>query len=202
MTDIPDFKPNVLLIDASLLSRTLPQIKTPMEKQIRRQLPPIDLVSWMESLCREAGLEGGGNEVQVLLVCSPADKHFDVCVPSDISTLDGQATKTDVGEMAFSAIPTEKMVSGHELFTDMLSILVNARGVERLLLVPNRMDTADEIASIINKVEAGMEGDAPHPQIDLFGFGQASNPAGDRLCIHNVFLSIGHAFGIRPDEIG
>ena len=72
MEDKIKFPANVILIDVAFLNEVVYGAKNFLEGKLGRKLPDVDLPAWLSYLALDAGLREQENEVEVLLVHTPA----------------------------------------------------------------------------------------------------------------------------------
>ena len=104
MEDKIKFPANVILIDVAFLNEVVYGAKNFLEGKLGRKLPDVDLPAWLSYLALDAGLREQENEVEVLLVHTPAADVLKCCEPSDVNKLNHQACRTPLGEFAFSSV--------------------------------------------------------------------------------------------------
>lgn len=201
-TKSSEFKPIVVLLDMRLLSGSITRIKEPLEKAFGRGLPQMDFVGWLVMLCDETGIEGNGNEIQVLMVCDRESMDIGILTPSDIKQLDGMATQTECGEMQFALLPTEDMVTTDALLLDTLQTLLRQGGIQQLIVVPNRIGVWDDVCAVVK--EARLEAsDSRHiPDIMLFELGESGDGGTAGIRRANVLqsLSVSLGFTMPPSK--
>ena len=98
MEDKIKFPANVILIDVAFLNEVVYGAKNFLEGKLGRKLPDVDLPAWLSYLALDAGLREQENEVEVLLVHTPAADVLKCCEPSDVNKLNHQACRTPLGE--------------------------------------------------------------------------------------------------------
>ena len=94
MEDKIKFPANVILIDVAFLNEVVYGAKNFLEGKLGRKLPDVDLPAWLSYLALDAGLREQENEVEVLLVHTPAADVLKCCEPSDVNKLNHQACRT------------------------------------------------------------------------------------------------------------
>ncbi len=107
-----------------------------LEGKLGRKLPDVDLPAWLSYLALDAGLREQENEVEVLLVHTPAADVLKCCEPSDVNKLNHQACRTPLGEFAFSSVTSSGLVSTEELFLDLMNLALDSADVKCLMLLP------------------------------------------------------------------
>ena len=82
------FAEHVVLLDVAFLKGMVRGVREVMARKLGRELPPLDLVEWITCLLLDAGVRGGGNEVQVLLVqAGKQGGELDGCLPAASTNL-------------------------------------------------------------------------------------------------------------------
>ena len=134
MEDKIKFPANVILIDVAFLNEVVYGAKNFLEGKLGRKLPDVDLPAWLSYLALDAGLREQENEVEVLLVHTPAADVLKCCEPSDVNKLNHQACRTPLGEFAFSSVTSSGLVSTEELFLDLMNLALDSADVKCLML--------------------------------------------------------------------
>lgn len=193
-----NFAENVAVIDVAFLNEIVSNSRSFLEKKIGRTLPPLDLVGWLECLAWDAGIETMDNEMQIILVHDESCHTLRHCEPSDLDNLDGKACRTKVGEMAFHCVTPARITNPEELFLDLMTLALDAKEVKRLLLVPFQPLYGDRVEDGLRKFFRGKE-EKEWDKAIYFTLEEPMEPAGFRWEL--VFYSLGHALGIKPDEL-
>ena len=136
MEDKIKFPANVILIDVAFLNEVVYGAKNFLEGKLGRKLPDVDLPAWLSYLALDAGLREQENEVEVLLVHTPAADVLKCCEPSDVNRLNHQACRTPLGEFTFSSVTSSGLVSTEELFLDLMNLALDSADVKCLMLLP------------------------------------------------------------------
>ena len=110
--------------------------RTFLEGKLGRKLPDVDLPAWLSYLALDAGLREQENEVEVLLVHTPAADVLKCCEPSDVNKLNHQACRTPLGEFTFSSVTSSGLVSTEALFLDLMNLALDSADVKCLMLLP------------------------------------------------------------------
>lgn len=193
-----NFAENVILIDVAFINEIVSNSRSFLERKIGRTLPPVDLVGWLECLALDAGIQTGDNEIQIILVHDEASHTLKCCEPSELDNLDGKACRTRVGEMAFHCVTPARITNPEELFLDLMTLALDAKEVKRLLLVPFQPLYGDRVEDGLRKFFRGKE-EKEWDKATYFTMEEPVEPAGFRWEL--VFFSLGHALGIKPDEL-
>ncbi|MDY5768540.1 MAG: DUF6621 family protein [Alloprevotella sp.] len=139
--------PNVVLVDADFLDALAFDFTVNFERMLERRIPKADLCHWIDCVSLDGGLERGQNEVQVHFLHSKDKgemKYFRLSKSHDESAplrfgedINNQRFEDALGRFDLFAFPTEKIVGIDELFLQSASMLLQAEGIGRLLLVGN-----------------------------------------------------------------
>lgn len=144
---------NVLLIDADFASIVAKDFSNNFANVLSRQIPPADLALWLDCLALDGGITPGENDIQVIFIhSSSAMNGF---VPSDFKNeIDGKAFKDNLGEFSLEAYPTESNVAsvGNQ-FCDTLQVLLDAKKVERLMVVGDTEQYGKDVLDVLAKNE-------------------------------------------------
>ena len=89
----------MILIDVAFLNEVVYGAKNFLEGKLGRKLPDVDLPAWLSYLALDAGLREQENEVEVLLVHTPAADVLKCCEPSDVNKLNHQACRNAAGRI-------------------------------------------------------------------------------------------------------
>ena len=196
------FSDRVILVDVSFLSRTVGMVQEVMSARLRRPLPRLDLVAWLDCLLLDAGIRDFSSaEVQVLLVHGAEGDVLDTCMPSLLSDLDGKACRTSLAEYVFSVVPAENMVAAETLFQDLLALVLNNASVRQLLLVPAMMSDEEKLNGIMAEILRERRGDAGGGDVQAICF-RMEVPVLPSVCQWRpVVPSLAHVLGIRSEEL-
>ena len=197
MEDKIKFPANVILIDVAFLNEVVYGAKNFLEGKLGRKLPDVDLPAWLSYLALDAGLREQENEVEVLLVHTPAADVLKCCEPSDVNKLNHQACRTPLGEFTFSSVTSSGLVSTEELFLDLMNLALDSadlNGNETVwdLYCGNRVE--EKLAGFFKDKNEEERGKAVY-----FITEEPLSPVYCRL--EPVFYSLAHAFGIKSDEL-
>ncbi len=196
------FSENVVLLDVAFLRGMVRRVREVMGERLGRELPPLDLVEWITCLLLDAGVRGGGNEVQVLLVHAGTEaKALDGCLPASLDELDGKACGTVLGEYSFSVVTDEGLAGGRHLYLDLLALLLNGGNLRSLLLLPSaEMPDADvEGAMVQARTDMGEEAGRNLSRTHWFRMSPPAQALPCQWC--PVVYSLAHVLGIREDEL-
>lgn len=196
------FAEHVVLLDVAFLKGMVRGVREVMARKLGRELPPLDLVEWITCLLLDAGVRGGGNEVQVLLVqAGKQGGELDGCLPAALDALDGQACATPLGECSFTVVTDEGLAAGTHLFFDLMTLLLNDSSLKTLLLVPSAEQPDEEVDNVMLQVREDM-GEEAGKALSRTHWFRLTPPQGALPCQWcPVVWSLAHVLGIREDEL-
>jgi hypothetical protein len=169
-----------------------------LEGKLGRKLPDVDLPAWLSYLALDAGLREQENEVEVLLVHTPAADVLKCCEPSDVNKLNHQACRTPLGEFAFSSVTSSGLVSTEELFLDLMNLALDSADVKCLMLLPFHQVYGNGVEEKL----AGFFKDKSEEERGKAVYFITEEPLSPVYCrLEPVFYSLAHAFGIKSDEL-
>lgn len=200
-TDIK-FAEHVVLLDVAFLKGMVRGVREVMARKLGRELPPLDLVEWITCLLLDAGVRGGGNEVQVLLVqAGKQGGELDGCLPAALDALDGQACATPLGECSFTLVTDEGLATKGHLFFDLLTLLLNDGSLQTLLLVPAAEIPDSDVEDVLLQVrkDMGEEAGKALSRTHWFRLTPPQTALPCQWC--PVVWSLAHVLGIREDEL-
>jgi len=197
---------NVILADADYVDKVTFHLTVNFERMIGRRIPKADFARWIDCIALDGGLrekkqtdnqEQGGKtqETLVFLVHRKENIQMKNFTPGNYTEeLDGKAFKDHLGEFIISACPIEAIAGGEDLFTEALQLILEQKGVKRLMVIP---DFEDPI--ILNKVrDALRKTDDEDKRITLFSM---EPTAGGNYRQEILGYSLMAALGIKGDEI-
>ena len=144
-------------------------------------------------LFKDAGLQFGENNIQVLLIYDKESENMSTCQPGDLrQELNNVAFKSHLGEFAFYSFEPSDMAGRDELFLESLRVVADAKDVKRLIAVPAEEEYGNEVPAILNKVD-GKDG------MTVFGM----NPPTEAIAYQWEMLGFAvlQALGIKADEL-
>ena len=194
MTDKPQIKlsETVVLMDAAFLNFVIKDVKGYFEESLQRPLSEIDLSEFTTCLLLDAGVGEGKGDIQFLTVYDSHSSRLFHCVPADLAKeLDGVAFQSACGECSFASVTSEEMVSRGELFTDLLSIVLNAKDVRRVVVMSFNEEYGDKVTAALN--------DAEGKELFQFRMTEPDSPVNYRWDM--LAFPLMHALGIRADEL-
>lgn len=156
------------------------------------------LPAWLSYLALDAGLREQENEVEVLLVHTPAADVLKCCEPSDVNRLNHQACRTPLGEFTFSSVTSSGLVSTEELFLDLMNLALDSADVKCLMLLPFHQVYGNGVEEKL----AGFFKDKNEEERGKAVYFITEEPLSPVYCrLEPVFYSLAHAFGIKSDEL-
>lgn len=188
------FAETVMLIDAAYLDRVgVDLAKHFGEEVLGRKLPKADLPVMLECLSLDAGAQLGENAIQVLFIYDVESKRMDAFQPGDLAKeLNNVAFKSQLGEFSLFSFEPSEMATREELFTESLKLVIEAKEIKRIVVVPAEEEYGDKVSTLLNKVE-GKEA------ITVFGM----NPPTGEVTYQWEMLGFAllQSLGIKADEI-
>lgn len=181
---------NVILVDTSYIDKVAFDFSQNFERLLMREIPKADLALWLDCISLDGGIEPGENEIQVIFIYT--DNKFQSFAPSSLDAeIDGKAFKDNLGEFVMEAYKVANDVTTvGEQFAETLRVLLDAKSVENILVVPNAELYGENIISILNKNE--------EKQVSLFAI---QPQEGKGFAHQQLGFSVVHALGISSDEI-
>lgn len=193
------FAPNVLLLDVAFLNDTVYRSKRMLVEKLGRELPDTDLVDWLICLALDGGLRGEGHALQVLLVTDEGIRTLQGCTPGSLDELDGKACQTPLGEFSFSVVPSAGLVSRADLFNELVKLALDAKEVERLLLVPHFYEYGERLAKALHDFSLEAEDEEALGKALCFLLEEPDESLSCRTDL--ITYSLMHVWGIAPDDL-
>ena len=167
MTNEIKFADTVILVDVAYVDRVAGDLSKHFGDVVGRKLPKADLPVLLECLSLDSGIPLGENAVQVLFIYDEESKKMDAFQPSDLE-------------------------SREELFLESLRVVVDAKEVKRVIIVPAEEEYGDKVPAILNKVD-GKE------KMTVFGM----NPPTSEVAYQwEMFgFAVLQSLGIKADEL-
>lgn len=180
----------IILADAQYVNNVASDFSENFERMLCRTLPKADLALWLDCIALDGGIEPGENDIQVIFIYT--DEKMRGFNPSDLKEeIDGKAFKDNLGEFAMEAYKTANEVANiGEQFKETLRVLLDAEGVERLLIIPNMEDYGNSVEKLLEENKK---------QVVLFSI-KPTDGAG--FSNQQLGFSVVHALGIRSEEFG
>lgn len=183
--------PTIILVDADYLGNTAFDFSVNFERMIGRRIPEGDLFHWLDCVALDGGLRPVENEIQVHFLHSKSNKILTCFRPSDFKEdLNGLSFKDNLGHFSLFTFPVEEIVSMEEFFLQSMTMLADAKEVDRLMVVGNMDAYGDEMINIYKKTDG--------KEITLFSM----QPLADSNIKHEILgYSLMSAFGIKSEEL-
>ena len=180
MTNEIKFADTVILVDVAYVDRVAGDLSKHFGDVVGRKLPKADLPVLLECLSLDSGIPLGENAV-------------DAFQPSDLEKeLNNVAFKSQLGEFALYSFEPSDMASREELFLESLRVVVDAKEVKRVIIVPAEEEYGDKVPAILNKVD-GKE------KMTVFGM---NPPACEVAYQWEMFgFAVLQSLGIKADEL-
>ncbi len=191
----------VMMVDVAYLNFVINDLKKHFEPLLGRPLQTVDLALLTMYLAMDAGVQGSGNDVQVLLVYDGQCGKLEHCLPSDLKTeLDGVAFKADLGEFSFMSVPSEGFVSRGDLYVDLLQIVLNAAEVKKLIIVPFAEEYGKEVEEVVGETVAESAGRKENAK-DIVCFRMTAPAAQAAYRWEQLGYPLMSALGIRSEDL-
>ena len=132
---------NVILADADYVDSVAFDLTVNFERMLGRRIPHADLAQWTECVALDGGMklpdgqQAADAEIQVILVHGRQSTAMQNFTQGRYGELSGKAVRGRLGEMIFTAVQTEDMVSKDDLLLDTLRMVCQQKGVRRLMIV-------------------------------------------------------------------
>lgn len=187
------FAPNVMLIDASYLDRTVEGMSTYFAPLVNRDLPKADLPLLLECLALDGGIRSGENEIQVIFIYETGENRMKHCTPSDLEKeLHNVAFKSRLGEFSLFAFQSSDMASCEELFSEAFQLAGVSDDVKRIILIPD----GDSELSVLKPVLAEIK---KKESITLFGMNPLAFETG--CAFEMLGFAVLQGLGVRSEEL-
>lgn len=193
MTNEIKFADTVILMDAAYVDRVAGDLSKHFGEVLGRKLPKADLPVLLECLSLDGGIPLGENVIQVLFIYDKESRKMGAFQPSDLEKeLNNVAFKSQLGELALYSFEPSDMTGREELFLESLKVVVDAKEVKRVIIVPAEEEYGDKIPAILNKVD-GKE------KMTVFGM----NPLAGEVAYQWEMLgfAILQSLGIKAEEL-
>lgn len=143
----------VLLVDADYINAVAQDFAANFRQVLQREIPKADLALWLDCAALDGGIEPGDNDIQVIFVYTRP--RLEAFMPSDLKNdIDGKAFKDNLGEFSMEAYAVEGSVtSTGNQFCDTLQVLLDAKKVERLIVVGDTEQYGKEVLDVLAKNE-------------------------------------------------
>lgn len=193
MTSEIKFAETVILMDATYVDRVVNDLSNHFGKVVGRKLPKADLPVLLECLSLDGGIPLGENAIQVLFIYDEESKKMNALKPSDLEKeLNNVAFKSQLGEFVLYSFEPSDMTSRKELFLESLKVVVDAKEVKRVIVVPAEEEYGDKVPEILEKVD-GKE------KMTVFGM---NPPAKQVFYQWEMFgFAVLQSLGIKADEL-
>ena len=181
---------NVILVDTNYIDKVAFDFSVNFERILMRQIPQADLALWLDCISLDGGIEPGNNDIEVIFLYKDGTiRNF---IPSNLKEeIDGKAFKDNLGEFSLEAyeVASEITTIG-EQFSETLQVLLDAKGVENILIIPDIEEYGNSVKDILSKNK--------DKQACLFAI-QPQTGIGFKQI--QLGFSIVHALGISSDEL-
>ncbi|WP_291529512.1 DUF6621 family protein [Bacteroides sp. UBA939] len=190
---------NVILVDVAYFNNVINDLKKYFEAQLRRSLQDIYVEEWASYLALDAGVRDKDNKIEVLFVHDAQVDKIVHCNPADLKKeLNGVGYTNPLGELTFTSVSSEALVSRENLYLDLLSIILNSADVKRLMLVPCCKDYGAKLEEVLNEATVDAKPEKAK-DIFLFSMNEAECP---RSCKwDSLGYSLIRALGVKAEEL-
>lgn len=187
------FAETVLLIDAAYLDRVVRDLSEHFGTVLGRALPKADLPVLLECLSLDAGVSPGNGAIQVLFIYDGESRRMDAIRPGDLEKeLNNVGFQSRLGEFVLYAFEPSGMAGREELFLEALRLVVDAKEVKRLAVIPSEEEYGGKASALLDKAEGKDEK-------VVFGM---NPPDGDIACRWEMAgFAVLQALGIQADEL-
>lgn len=183
--------PTVVLVDADYLDSVALDLTVNFERMLNRRIAEGDLCHWLDCLALDGGLRPGGNDVQVHFLYKKEKNALEHFKPSRFEEdLNGLSFDDNLGKFSLFAFPVENVVSADEFFLQSLTMLADAKEVNRLLVVGDMRAYGEGIKEICAQTDG--------KEITLFTM---EPMAGKGFKAEILGYSLMAALGIGADEL-
>lgn len=184
---------NVIIVDAEHIDKVAFNLIVNFERMIGRRINKADLAHWIDCIALDGGIREGKNEIQVVFIHDKQHSQLENFNPSKYNEeLDGKAFKDNLGEFMMSTIPVEDLVSKEQFFIEALEVIVNAKDVKRVMVIPDDEKVYDKMRDALHYL------DDDEKRITAF----AMQPMqGGNFRQEILGYSLMSALGIKSDEI-
>lgn len=199
MTESIALAENVILIDVASFNNVVKNLKRYFEIQLGRSLQDIYIEEWASYLALDAGVRDKDNKIEVLFVYDAQSDKLLHCDPSGLKKdLNGVGYTNQLGELTFTAVSSEELVSRENLYLDLLAIALNSADVKRLMLVPFGEEYGEKVREVLNEMMKDVE---PGKAKEVFYFSM-DEPECLFPCKWDLLgYSLMRALGIRAEEL-
>lgn len=199
MTDSIKLAENVILVDVAYFNDVVKDLKRYFELQLGRPLQDIYVEEWASYLALDAGIRDKNNHIEVLFVYDGQTSALLHCDPSDLKKdLNGVGFTNQLGELTFTSVTSEGLVSRENLYLDLLTIALNSADVKRLMLVPFIEDYGAKLMEVLDE---NLRDVTPEKAKEVFLFNM-DEPARPLTCKWDLLgYSMMRALGIKAEEL-
>lgn len=183
--------PTIILVDADYLDGVALDLTVNFERMLNRQVSTADLCHWIDCVALDGGLRPGRNEVQVHFLHSKEKTTLRQFQPTRLADdINGLSFDDNIGHFSLFAFPVEEVVNHDEFFLQSLTMLADAKEVERLMVVGDMRAYGHAIKDICAQTDG--------KQITLFSM---EPQTGQGFSQEILGYSLMSALGIKGDEL-
>lgn len=190
---------NVLLVDVTYFNDVVNDLKRYFELQLGRPLQNIYVEEWASYLALDSGVRDNNNNIEVLFVHDEKTSELIHSDPANLKKdLNGVGYTNALGELTFTSVSSEGLVSRANLYLDLLSIALNSADVKRLMLVPFMDDYGAKLMDILDENLRDTEPDEAK-EVYLFNMEEPTCPFACKWDL--LGYSLMRAMGIKAEEL-
>lgn len=181
---------NVILVDSNYIDKVAFDFSVNFERMLMRQIPQADLALWLDCISLDGEIEPGNNDIEVIFLYKDGTiRNF---TPSNLKgEIDGKAFKDNLGEFSMEAYEVASDITTiGEQFTETLQVLLDAKSVEKILIIPDIEEYGNSVKNILSKNK--------DKQTYLFAIQPQTGNGFKKI---QLGFSIVHALGISSDEL-
>lgn len=183
--------PIVILVDADYLDNVTLDLITNFGRMLHRRIASADLCHWLDCVALDGGLRPGKNEIQVHFLHSKEKNGLNNFQPTKfVDDLNGLSFDDQLGHFSLFTFPVEEVVSLDEFFLQSLTMLADAKEIQKLLIVGDMKAYGHAVKDICNQTEG--------KNITLFTMEPQSGNGFQQEILGYSLMS---ALGIRGDEL-
>ena len=155
-----DWTENVIIADADYVDSVAFNLTVNFERMIGRRIPQADMARWVECIALDGGMRPSSSLppspsllTQVVLIHDTGRVRMENFTPGHYADeLDGKAFTGNLGEFTFSCSTPEDMTTKEHLLLDTLQLVVQAKGVKRLMVVPSE-EHFDSVRQLLRRFD-------------------------------------------------
>lgn len=201
---MPKLSEHVVIVDANFADSVAYDFKVNVAQKMERELPDVDLPTFLVCCALDGGQEPGDNEVMNLLVCHRGETKMGHLAPKDIAgELDGMAfAEPQLGEFTLHLLeePEEDWLGGESLLLQVAKMVMTSTEVKRMTIVADWGEEGEDLVQAVqDMVEASQAAGTEPKQITLV----SDHPEEDQptYTVRHIGYPIMHCLGVSVDEL-